>query len=905
LAEEQGVVVLRARAAPFEREFPYGVVRQLFEPVLARGDLPVEELLAGAASGARAVLGDEPRSSAAPDSQFVVLHALYWLTANLASHAPVLVCVDDVIWCDEASLRYLEFLARRLEGMGAVVALGYRTGEPCASDMVDAIVSDPLARVVQPRPLGETAMAEMLGSELREEVDPGFCAVCREATGGNPLLVTELLRALETERVRPRASEIARVRRIGAVAVGPAVRRRLGSLGDRAEAVARAVAVLGESVRRDDLARTAEVGGVELEELLEALASAAIIRAEDERVSFVHPLVADAARASLTPRESARLHERAMRALSDRGASAWELAPHVIAGGVRAHPGAVGLLLEAARWALAAGAPEAAVTYLSRAIAELGPEHDPAPLWLALGSAKVQAGDPGARTDLGRAIEVAHDVRTRARARIALSVVLFAAGEDARSIEILDEGVDEVEAEEPELAERMEGHLLSNIEVAGPSLVRFPRRIGERVGRARSARKSRDSVAGRLVLCALAYEELVGGGAARDVVRLAEKALANDELLLTEGPACMPMYRAIVALCVCDELEQAAAICTRAMAEARRLGSPTAFAWASAWRCCANTRLGRLVDAEADGNAALGSGDQYLSGYGLTLARIWLAVCLTEQGRLDAASAQLSQVPEPDPPSVMIYALIDARARLHLASGEYEAAARDVELLCRLDEPVPDLVAWRRPASGLINHRVLGAHALIALGDHKRGRALVQEEMPLARALGTQRAVGMNLHAAGLLEQGETRIRTLKRATEELSQSHSRLEYARALCDYGAALRRANRRVEARPPLHTALTIARDARAAPLRDRAAEELKATGARVSRPGLTGVDALTASEHRIASMAARGMSNRDIAQAVFVTVKTVEMHLGHAYNKLNLNGRTQLAAALGERAVPAEN
>jgi DNA-binding CsgD family transcriptional regulator len=341
------------------------------------------------------------------------------------------------------------------------------------------------------------------------------------------------------------------------------------------------------------------------------------------------------------------------------------------------------------------------------------------------------------------------------------------------------------------------------------------------------------------------------------------------------------------------------------MDEARRLGSPTAFAWASAWRCCATTRLGRLVDAEADGAAALGSGDQYLSGYGLTLARIWLALALTEQGRLDEAEAELSQVPEPDPPSVMIYALIDSRARLHLACDQYEAAVRDVELLRTLDGPVPDLVAWRRPASGLVNHRLLGAHALIALGDHKRGRALVEEEMPLARGLGTHRAIGMTLHAAGLLEQGETRIRTLKRATEELSQSQSRLEYARALCDYGAALRHANRRVEARSPLQTALTIAREARAASLRDRAAEELKATGARVSRPGLTGVDALTASEHRIASMAARGLSNRDIAQGLFVTVKTVEMHLGHAYNKLNLSGRTQLAAALGDRAIPAES
>ena len=163
----------------------------------------------------------------------------------------------------------------------------------------------------------------------------------------------------------------------------------------------------------------------------------------------------------------------------------------------------------------------------------------------------------------------------------------------------------------------------------------------------------------------------------------------------------------------------------------------------------------------------------------------------------------------------------------------------------------------------------------------------------------------MSLHTAGLLEHGDARIQMLKRATDELAHSQSRLEYAQALYDYGAALRRANRRSEARLPLQTALTISREARAGPLRDRAAQELKATGARVSRPALTGVDSLTASEHRIASMAGSGMSNRDIAQALFVTVKTVEMHLGHAYNKLNLSGRTQLAAALGGRVMPAES
>jgi len=901
-AEERGVMVLRARAAPFERGFPFGVVRQLFEPVLGRVELAGEELLAGAAAGARAVLGDEPTPQVAADASFASLHALYWLTANLASRVPVLVCVDDLVWCDEASLRFLEFLVRRLDGMAVTVALTYRIGEPGSPEAVDALASDPLAEVVQPAPLGEAALSAMLAVELGEEVDARFGAACLEATGGNPLLVAELVQALRSEGVRPRTGEVTRVRGIGALAVGPAVRRRLRLLGDRAQAIAQAVSILGESVRRDDLGGTAALGAIDLEDVLAALARAGIVRSE-ERLSFVHPLVADAVRASLSPSERARLHDRAVRTLRERGASPRELAPHVLAGAVRAHPDAAGLLREAARWALAAGAPEAAVSYLERAVAELDPGDDPAPLLLELGKAKVQAGDPAARADLERAIELAREVRTRGTARIALSVVLFAAGEDARSIEILDEGIDEIARQDPELAERMEGHLLSNIEVAGPSLVRFPRTIGERVAQAPSASKSRDTVAGRLVLCALAYEELIGGGPASEVVRLADQALANDELLQAEGLACTPMYRAMVALIVCDELERAAAALTRAMGEARRFASPTAFVWASAWRAAANNRLARLLEGEADARAALDSGDQYLSGYGLTLARIWLAGSLTHQGRLDEAGTVLRQIPEPDPPSLLTYALIDSRAQFHLACEEYQAAAADFDLCRRLDEPTAGLIDWRRPATGIISYRVLGARALIGLGDLDGARAIVDEEMSLARALGTHRAIGMTLHTAGLLQRGEARIQTLKHATNELGQSQSRLEYANALYDYGAALRRANRRSEARAPLQAALTIARDARAQPLLERTAQELKATGARVSRPGLTGVNALTASEHRIASMAAAGMRNRDIAQALFVTVKTVETHLGHIYDKLNLTGRTQLTAALEEREAAA--
>jgi AAA ATPase domain len=611
LAAERGALVLRARAAPFEREFPYGVVRQLFEPVLARKDVSGEQVFSGAAAGARGVLGSEPGEATVQDASFASLHALYWLTVNLGSQAPVLVCVDDVGWCDEPSLRFLEFLVRRLEGMAVTVAVAYRPGELESSEPAGALVLDLLARVLTPAPLTEAALAEMLARALtEEEVDPGFCAACHEATGGNPLLVGELVRALQEEGVRPRAAEVARVHGIGAIAIGPTVRRRLGLLGEHAEAVARAASVLGDSVRTDDLADTAGISATELGELLAALVAAGIVQS-GERVSFVHPLVAEAVRASLSPSESARLHEQAVRSLQQRGASAWELAPHVVAGAVGAHPGAVGVLREAARWALGTGAPEAAVTYLEWAEAELDPGDDPAPLLLELGEARLETGDPRATEDLGRAIELARDPRTRARARTTLSVALFLGGRFGDSIRTLEQGIDEVAAEDLELAHRTEAHLLVHLNMAGPGLRDPSASISERVTRLRSARYPNPSLASRLVLCALAFEEYIGGGRAADAIALADQGLADGTVLSAEGPASPCFRNAVAALIACDELERATAILTVAQAEARGLASITGFGYASTWRAYANLRMGRLLDAEADARAALERGDPH------------------------------------------------------------------------------------------------------------------------------------------------------------------------------------------------------------------------------------------------------------------------------------------------------
>ena len=153
----------------------------------------------------------------------------------------------------------------------------------------------------------------------------------------------------------------------------------------------------------------------------------------------------------------------------------------------------------------------------------------------------------------------------------------------------------------------------------------------------------------------------------------------------------------------------------------------------------------------------------------------------------------------------------------------------------------------------------------------------------------------MALHARGLAEQREG-LELLREAVDVLASSPARLDHARALVDYGAALRRAGKRAEAREPLRLGMEAARLCGSPVLVKRAHTELLTAGARPRRLMFSGLESLTASERRVAELAAAGQSNREIAQALFVTVKTVEHHLSRAYNKLGIGSREQLPAVL---------
>src|SRR6266571_27279 len=219
LAQEAGMQVLGGRGSELERSFSYGVVRQLFEPLLA--SLQAEEradLLAGSAALA-APLFDPVQVAAEPavDSSLATLHGLYWLTANLAARRPLLLALDDLHWCDLPSLRWLAYLLPRMEGLGLSVVVGLRPTEPGEDPyLLGQIVSDPLAAVIRPAPLTTKAATRLLREVLSPDADDAFCAACEEATGGNPLLLRELVHAIADEGLAPTEANVPRLRELWA-----------------------------------------------------------------------------------------------------------------------------------------------------------------------------------------------------------------------------------------------------------------------------------------------------------------------------------------------------------------------------------------------------------------------------------------------------------------------------------------------------------------------------------------------------------------------------------------------------------------------------------------------------------------------------------------------------------------
>ena len=268
-----------------------------------------------------------------------------------------------------------------------------------------------------------------------------------------------------------------------------------------------------------------------------------------------------------------------------------------------------------------------------------------------------------------------------------------------------------------------------------------------------------------------------------------------------------------------------------------------------------------------------------------------LVLAALERGDVDGAAAAVARFdaePPAAPELIPVTRLRHARAALALAQDDPALACKEALALgeqaraARIDTPS---VPWRAPA----------AIALQRLGEEEQARTLVAEQVALARQWGTASDMGASLRLNARVDP-ERRLELLEQSIALLERAPWRLELARALADYGEALRVARRRSDAHEPLRRAAELADECGSRIVRARALDGLAALGDRPRKLMFSGTDSLTASERRIAVLASQGRSNRDIAQDLFVTPKTVENHLGRVYMKLGIKGRRELATAL---------
>ena len=885
-AEQAGMMPLEATGSELEQPFAFGVVRQLLEPVIRREPGPTDLFAGGAGPAARLFEPDEQPARRA-EVGFEALHSLYWLVVNITDRAPVLVSVDDCQWADRDSLRFLAYLAQRIEGLPVTMLLAGRPADPAhteAGALWAQLAARPAAVALYPRPLSQAAAVAWIRDQLGTGAADEFCRACHTATGGNPLFLRELLRALDGAGVSPSAAAAAQVQAVGPAAIRRFILHRLAGLGTEAGVLAQAVAVLGDESELTLAGRVAGLAPDAARRAADELVRAGIF-APAGRVGFVHPIVRAALYEDLAPGERQARHAAAAQVLAAEGAPAERVTAHLLRTGPTGDPRRVGTLRAAATSAIRRGAPRAAAARLQRALAESPAEQERAEILTELGRCEVATMDFAAAEDhLSAAVTSDGALTTRAEAASVLGrCAVVSGGRSAQAAaDALTSLGEQLRPADPDRSVELGSELLL-VTTAVPELRGGLAAHLERFGEL--ARGHRGYAA--LTRIVRAQERLFRGAPATAAVAEVQAALMND---LPPRARTDAVLLALMTLLYGEQYDLATRLLDIALDGARQEGHATRQGLIHGQRAVLALAQGALHDAQVEAETGL----LLVAEPHFTVLQL-LAVAITvhiERGELDAAADLASRV---EPAAVAedhtyVPGFLVARGRLRIAQG-------------RPDEGVADLL-WcgrRLAAYGLLwpsDWRAEAAPALAGLGQDKQASRLAQEQVAMGRRVGAPGALGKSLRAAALVNGGDEGLDLLREAVAVLDRSAARLELAYALADLGRMLSRAGRRPEGRDRLRQAIKLARECGAVALAERATAELHAGPGRRARTELTGPNALTAAEWRVCRQAAAGQTNRELAQALFVTEKTIERHLSSAYQKLGIRSRFQLTTAIGE-------
>jgi tetratricopeptide (TPR) repeat protein/Cdc6-like AAA superfamily ATPase len=749
-AAERDMYTISVRATELERSYPYGIVRQTADSVqLDKSDEERAALFTGAAKLALPILdpgGDEEVDS--PELMYQRLHGLYWVIANLARDRPLLICIDDAQWADEASMAAERFLSLRIADLPMVLALAVRTSEvgPLAVPLAE-ILADPATLSIRPGPLSVEGAGRRIEALLGSS-DPAFAAACHHATGGNPFLLEQLVSEVRAEGIEPTAESAERVASLGPDTVRASVLLRLGRLPSAGAPVARALAVLGEhDVTVRDVAALAEVPEDAAAEALAELERSGLVTGQPH-LRFTHPILRAAIEDDMPVVERSRAHEQAARMLAERDADPVAVAAHLLVCDPGQGAWARVALRKAARRAEALGDPAAAVRYLERAVTERPDDGELGEVLFELGLAAAHAGNPDAADHLERAAEAGGSTRLRAMHWVA--VLHLVAGRAVMAADVLEKALADVPEES---AAAMP--LLETLIAAGLESATVRRRLDDLLDHLEEPPGAPRTDFERFALIALAFVGVVEKADAARATELIHRALAIEEHGYYESVMRASVGRPMPAfvLTLLERFDESREILDGLVRAARDYGDRSAAGVFLAERAWNRYRAGDAEGAEADASEALrvARDATRARGHAPIAASVAILAGMERERPFDELEAIVAALPPAgDPDTVVQDDLALARAWLTLAQGDARAAADLALTLDRADSwgcSSPTLLPWRSVASV----------ALAQLGEEERALELAHEELRFAQELGTPRAVGIAQRAVALAGPADER----------------------------------------------------------------------------------------------------------------------------------------------------
>ncbi|MER7753774.1 AAA family ATPase [Kitasatospora sp. NPDC097643] len=891
--QERGIRVVRAAGGELEQDFAFAVVRQLAEPLLARaGAAGRERLLSGPAELAAHALrvdGAADGGGVSPEASLGVLHGLYWLMVHVTDDGPVALVIDDVHWADGPTVRWLEYLARRLRGLPLLLVLAGRPDSGTQVEpLLERIAGQPDCRTVGLPALGADSVAALVREGLGREAEPRFLAACAGATQGNPLLLRELLRTLADNGVRPEDGQAHLVDEFRGRILAVTVVKRLAGQPEPTRRLARALVVLGDGAAWHLLAELAGLGEPQAREHGRRLRRIGVL-APGEAARFGHPLVRAAiAEALVGPVESAAGHARAAELLRREGASGDQVAGHLLLAEPSGEAWRVEALREAARVTRGRGAPEITAAYLRRALREPMSVEQRGPLLLELGGAELQVDVGTARHHLARASAALTDPYARAEAAYLLANALFLGHQHVDAVEVLGRAVEDlgqVDDGGTGLAREVSWYLQAQMLLIGYEHLSTLPAARQQAGRLWDHKLAGDTPGECAVLAALSASGATGEASASTTNDLLDRALRG-------GLAGMDQSQLLVSLAgmvftTTDRLDDAAARFDQIAEVGGGWGSFLMVSAALVWQQTVRARRGQLLALTTDlGHpaASVGEGVEPRVRLGLMTQ---VGESLLE--RCDPAAAGRVLVPDADTERVgwtWQGPMVLVRSRLHAARGnpaaalalllEYGAQERRAQVSNLAMAP------WRSRAALL--------H--LALGQRADALELATEELELAHRWGTGRVIGVASRTLGVVLGGPEGEALLREAVAALELSPARLELARARYEWGVALSRSGETDQARQVLMGALDLAQTCGSVLLAGRVRRALAAVGVRPpAAPAVA--PSLSLTEHRLLELVAAGHTDRQVARALLLTPQDVAGLVERAGRTLGAADRADLA------------